>query len=82
MVAFACTVYEIQGLTLPNIVVLFNLNRQKKFSCRKFYVALNRVKSLGNLCIEGQATKEAFSVDPNVEIEYCRLKTQCCLTKS
>ena len=40
------------------------------------------MKSLGNLYIEGQVTKEAFSVDPDVEIEYCRQKIQCCLTTS
>ena len=33
-----------------------------------------------NLYIEGDVTKEAFSVDPDVEVEYCRLKTQCFLT--
>ena len=40
------------------------------------------MKSLGNLYIKGQVTKGAFSIDPDVEIEYCRLKTQCCLTTS
>ena len=43
---------------------------------------LSRVKALGNLYIEDQVTKEAFSVDPHVEIEYCRLKTQCYLATS
>ena len=67
-------------MTLPIIVVSFNLNRQKKFSYGQLYVALNRVKSLGNLYIEGQVTKEAFSVDPDGEIDNCTLKTKCCLT--
>ena len=40
------------------------------------------MKSLGNLYIEGQVTKNAFSVDPDVEIEYWRLKTQSCFTTS
>ena len=39
-----------------------------KMSYGQFYAALNRVKSLGNLYIEGQVTKEAFNVDRNVEI--------------
>ena len=82
MLAFACTVHKVQGFTLQGIVVSFNLNRQKTFSYGKLYVALSRVKSLGNLYIEGQVTKETFSVDPDVEIEYCRLKSQCCLTTS
>ena len=30
MLAFACTDHKVQGLTLPSIVVSFNLNRKKK----------------------------------------------------
>ena len=82
MIAFARTVYNAQDLTLPSIVFSFNLNRQKEFRYGQLYVALSRVKSLGNLYIEGQVTKETFSADPHVEIEYCRLKTQCCLATS
>ena len=82
MLAFTYTVHKVQGFTLPNIAVSFNLNRQKKFSYGQLYVAFSRVKSLGNLYIEGQVTKEAFSVDPDVEIEHCTLKTQCSLTAS
>ena len=33
-----------------------------------------------NLYIEGDETKETFIVDPDVEVEYCRLKTQYFLT--
>ena len=58
MLAFACTVHKVQGLTLPSIVVSFNLNRQRKFSYGQLYVALSRVKSLENLYIEGDVTKE------------------------
>ena len=39
MLAFACTVHKVQGLTLPSIVVSFNLNRQRKFSYGQLYVA-------------------------------------------
>ena len=79
MLAF---VHKVQGLTLPSIAVSFNLNRNKTFSYVQLYVTLSTVKSLGNLYIEGQVTKEAVNVDLDVEIEYCRLKTQCCLTTS
>ena len=82
MLAFTCTVYKVQGLTLTSTVASFNLNRQKNFSYGQLYVALSRVKSLRNLYIEGQVTKEAFSVDPDVKIEYCRLKAQRCSTAS
>ena len=80
MLTFACKVHKVQGLTLPSTVVFFNLNRQRKFSYGQLFVALSRVKSLENLYIDGDVTKEVFSVDPDVEVEYCRLKIQCFLT--
>ena len=52
------------------------------FSYGQLYVALRRGKVLGNIYIESQVTKVAFSVDPDVEIEYCRLKIECCLKTS
>lgn len=71
MLGFACSVYKVRGLTLPSIVVSFSSNTETSFSYGQLYVALSGVKSLGNLYIEGQVKKEAFSVDPDVEIEYC-----------
>ena len=71
MLGFACSVYKVQGLTLPSNVVSFSSNIQTSFSYGQFYVALSGVKTLVNLYIKGQVKKEAFSVDPDVEIEYC-----------
>ena len=56
MLAFACTVHKVQGLTLSSIAVSFNLNKQK-FSYGQLYVPLSRVKPLGNLYIRGQVKK-------------------------
>ena len=82
MLAFECTVHEVQCSTLPSTAVSPNLSRQKKFSSGQPYVASSRVKSLENLYIEGQVAKETFSPDADVEIEYCKLKTQFCLKPS
>ena len=71
MLAF---VHKVQGLTLPNIAVSFNLNRQKKFSYVQLYGTLSTMKTTGNLYIEDQVAKEAVSVDSDVKAEYCRLK--------
>ena len=51
ILAFAFTVHKVQSLTLPSIVVSFNLNRTKKFNYGQLYVELSRVKSLGNLLL-------------------------------
>ena len=78
MLAFAYTFHKSQGLALPSIVVIFSFNRWKKFRYGQLYEALTRVKSLENLYIEGQVTKQACSVD--LDVESCKLETQCCLT--
>ena len=39
--AWACTVHKVQGLTLNEIVVSFNLNRQNHFNYGQIYVALS-----------------------------------------
>ena len=49
------------------MAVYFNLNRHKKYSYGQFYVALSRVKPLGNLYAESQVIKEEFTVDKDVE---------------
>ena len=76
MLAWACTVHKVQGLTLPNAVVSFELNRQKRFSHGQLYVALSRVCNLSNLFIEGNIDEKAVSADPAVSAEYERLQIE------
>ena len=52
--AWDCTVHKVQGLTLDEIVVCFDLNRQRCFSYGQIYVALSRVTSLQGLNIIGK----------------------------
>ena len=40
--AWACTVHKVQGLTLQNVVVSFNLQKQRFFIYGQVYVALSR----------------------------------------
>ena len=49
--AWACTVHKVQGLTLQNVVISFNLNRQRSFNYGQVYVALSRATSLSGLHI-------------------------------
>ena len=44
--AWACTVHKVQGLTLSDVVISFDLNREKHFNCGQIYVALSRATSL------------------------------------
>ena len=72
---------QILGQMVPisqKFIIIFI--KKKNFSYEQLYVALSIVKALEKLHIECQVTKEAFSEEKDVE--YCRLKQQCCLTKS
>ena len=49
MLAWGCTVYKGQGLTLEEVVISFDLIRQKNFNYGQMYAALSRVTSLNGL---------------------------------
>ena len=57
MLAFICTIHKVQGLTIPNTVVVLDLEKQKSFNYGQLYVALSRVKSLLGLTIVGNLKK-------------------------
>ena len=50
---WACTVHKVQGLTLENIVVSFELFKQRSFNYGQIYVALSRAKRLAGVHILG-----------------------------
>ena len=73
--AWACTIHKVQGLTLQNVVISFNLNKQKSFNCGQAYVALSRSTSLEGLHILGQINSKHVKADSKVHNEYERLKS-------
>ena len=77
MLAWACTVHKVQGLTLSNVVVSFELNRQKRFNYGQIYVVLSRSKALSNLFINGTVKASMMNADADVNEEYARLRTHC-----
>ena len=79
MLAWACTAHKVQGLTVNNTVVSFELNKQRRFSYGQIYVALSRVRNLSNLFIKGKATREVLVANPEVSEEYERLRTECAI---
>jgi hypothetical protein len=72
--AWACTVHKVQGLTLDNIVVSFDLKRQKCFNFGQVYVALSRATSLKGLHILGTLESKHIRANPKVQEEYKRLR--------
>ena len=58
--AWACTVHKVQGLTLNEIVVSFDLNKQNHFNYGQIYVALSKdlaLQSCGQICIHLAANR-------------------------
>ena len=53
MLAWACTVHKVQGLSLRKIVVSFQWLKQRNFNYGQIYVALSRVTTLEGLYVLG-----------------------------
>ena len=66
MLAWTCTVHKMQGLSLPKIVVIFDLHHQRNFSYGQIYVALSRMTSLEGLYITGSVSAAAMKANPQV----------------
>ena len=77
MLAYACTVHKVQGLTLDEAVVSFNLERQRSFNPGQMYVALSRIKHITNLSLLGVYSSNAIKSNDDAAIEYIRLHADC-----
>ena len=53
MLAWACTVHKVQGLSLHKVVISFELVKQRSFNNGQMYVALSRVTSFIGLFLTG-----------------------------
>ncbi|XP_057297639.1 uncharacterized protein LOC130628671 [Hydractinia symbiolongicarpus] len=76
MLAWACTIHKVQGLSLQKAVVSFDLERQRGFKCGQMYVALSRVTSTEGMYLTGLYKSSAIKADPSVTDEYERLRTE------
>ncbi|CAB3998256.1 ATP-dependent DNA helicase PIF1 [Paramuricea clavata] len=78
--SWACTVHKVQGLTLENVVVSLELNKQRSFNYGQIYVALSRATSLQGLHILGEIQSKHIKANPKVHKEYERLRNSCLRT--
>ena len=74
LLAYACTVHKVQGLTLNKVVISFNLERQRNFNPGQIYVAFSRPTSLNGLFCTGHYNKSAIHASQKVHEEYTRLR--------
>ena len=79
MLAWACTVHKVQGLSLNKAVISFQLLKQKSFNSGQMYVALSRVTSLNGLFLTGEYKSSVFKADPRALNEYERMRKESVL---
>ena len=76
MLAWGCTVHKFQGLTLEEVVISFDLVKQKNFNYGQMYVALSKVTSLNGLYFIGEFNLSYIRADPRAIYEYCRMRNE------
>ena len=79
MLAWACTVHKVQGLSLSKVVVSFQLLKQRNFHYGQIYVALSRVTLLKGLYILGSFNLKSIRASPQDFEDYNRLRLECLL---
>ena len=80
--AYAFTVHKVQGLTLKNVVISFDLLKQRSFNYGQIYVALSRSTTLQGLHILGNIEMKHVKANPRVDKEYERLRKISSITSS
>ena len=74
MLAWACTVNKVQRKQFKEIVISFDLFKQRSWNNGQMYVALSRVTSLDDLYLTGEYNASAIKADPRATIEYNNLR--------
>ena len=74
--SWACTMYEVQGLTIPQAVVSFDLEKQKSFKLGQMYVVLGRIKDLEGFFLSGYFQRDGIKANVEATNEYERLNNE------
>ena len=72
--AYAVSIHKVQGLSLTNVVISFDLVKQRSFNYGQVYVALSRATSLNGIHVLGTLENKHVKADPRVHEEYERLR--------
>ena len=73
---WACTVPKVQGLSLAEEVVSFDLEKQKSFNQRQIYFALSEISSMNKMYFIGSYKKAALKVNESAKTEYERFRSE------
>ena len=76
MLAWGCTVHKFQCLTLEEVVISFDLVKQKNFNYGQMYVPLSRVTSLSGLYLIGEFNLSYIRPDPRTIYEHHKMRNE------
>ena len=71
---WVCTIHKVQGLSLQERVLSFDLIKQKLFNQGQMYVALSRITSKDRFYFIGKCSKTSVKVNISVKNEFERLR--------
>ena len=74
MLSWACTIHKVQGLTLNESVVSFDLEKQKSFNQGQMYVAISRITNINSLFLIGDYSSNAIKANKDAATEDGRLR--------
>ena len=80
VLSWSCTVHKVQGLSLSDGVISYELQRQKDFNQGQMYVAMSRISKLENMHLIGNYNRNAIKVNKSAKKEYERLYSACLLS--
>ena len=76
MLDWGCSKHKVQGITLEEVVISFDLLRQRNFNYGQMYVALSSVALLNGLYLIGKFNLATIREDPRASNEYQRMQKE------
>ena len=80
VLSWSFTVHKVQGLSLSDGVISYELQRQKDFNQGQMYVAMSGISKLENMHLIGNYSRNAIKLTKSAKKEYERLYSECLLS--
>ena len=72
----ACMIHKVQGISRHDVVISFDLNKQKSILPGQIYVTLSRLTNLQGMYLIGNYSKSAIKANNSAAEEYRRLRVE------
>ena len=82
VLSWSCTINKVQGLSLSDSVISYELQRQTSFNQGQTYVAMSSISKLENMLLIGNYNRNDIKVKKSAKNEFERLQNECLLSPS